>query len=187
MSPTPIGDEQVREKREAAPGLAAQPRPRRALPPFPERVGGFTFGMTVDQAQAACAIPEQRRLARDGYRYFTNLYVEGARGSCLFAPEPLDFVDRVQVYFAAGQVVRIALIPTSYEIARERLFAKYGTPLGCIIGGETLRWNAEVERNAQECVWLLDGGRLSLSSEREPFARVLYISDAEDELKTQGY
>ncbi len=190
-TPIPLGQfaemTAVKNEPQAAAPQAQVSAPRSAptRPPFPEKVAGFAFGMTLEQAKFACSTPENQELARKGYPWYTQLIVDGVSAMCRFAPEPLDFVKTVHLVFASDQLVRIGLAPTTYERAHERLFAKYGNPLGCLVGGKAVLWNAEAERRAKECGWFFNGGYLSLAGGKSSL--VLYISGAEDELKKQGY
>jgi len=141
--------------------------------------------MPLGEARFVCATYENQERARNGLRASTELIVFGVNAFCPFAPEPLDFVKRVHLGFAADQLVRIDLVPTSYEKARERLFEKYGgTPL-CVVGGKAVLWSRENERRANGCAWNFDGGDLMLRAQKG--GAVIYLSDKEGELSKQGF
>ncbi|HET7543280.1 MAG TPA: serine protease [Polyangiaceae bacterium] len=181
-------DPRVTDVAEVAPEPLPAAPAARVLPPFPKRVAGFGFGMTLEQAKLTCASPATQAAMRDGLHSVTDLALDGVYGACPFAPEPLDFVRDVRLKFAAGQLVQIVLIATSYESARQRLLAKYGNPAGCLMGDLRASWTPDVERRASGCGWDLDGGVLALAREtdRTP-AFVVYLSSTADELQRVGY
>ena len=172
---------------QVAPGAASARQYASTPASFPAKVAGFTFGMTLAQAQATCATPDSQAPANHGDRTHSRLAVDGVHAECPFAPEPLEFVEKVSLKFAANRLVRITLVPSSEETARERLFAKYGQPRECGSHGEARR-SPEAERRAASCAWVLQGGELRFGREgaKAP-ARVEYISSTENELGKLGY
>ena len=162
---------------------ATQPAP--AHPPFPASVAGFSFGMTLEQAQFACATADNQAASRRGFLWYTSLQVDGVRAGCPFAPEPLDFVKSVALQFAAGQVVRITLFATTLGVARDRFSSKYGVPRQCQVAGKWVPGNLAIRPGETGCYWILDGGTVYFFEDRTP--SVVYVSDAEKRLQQQGF
>jgi S1-C subfamily serine protease len=166
-----------------APVAASATQYASALPPLPQNLAGFSFGMTLEQAQAKCSAASSEDLPAE-----TDLVVNGVHATCPYAPEPLDFVRQVRLKFRAGKLVQIALVLGSNERARARLFANYGTPESCTLGRNVVMWTPEVERQATECAWRLDGGLLLFSPEAQRFPPLaVYLSTTEAELGPKGY
>jgi len=114
---------------------AEEGRPRAALSAMARRVGGFSFGMTFDEAAALCRSARGEAITTDD---------RGVRGlGCTVAPVKAEFeLDGVVVSFCDGRACEISLVPTGSivrptltqrtdqltQVARV-LDGKYGPPM----------------------------------------------------------
>jgi len=81
--------------------------------------------------------------------------------------------------------VRIGFVATDWNLALVRISDKYGRPPLQEVGGKNAVLPPGKIQSGRTLVWPLDGGILRLVPGKAPI--VLYVSDAETELRNQGY
>jgi hypothetical protein len=131
---------------------------------FPISVAGFSFGMSIPDAQQAC----NGKLAGDH-----------SFATCSFKPVDVSYANNhVSMRFESGRLTRVYLRGNSWDDVTSATLARYGQPALVEIrnGGSWDAIKGWKKGTASRATWWLDGGMLVVFSQDGRDLALIYVS-----------